>query len=167
MPSMDRRKFLGVAGSAAGLAAAGSAAGLAAAAPAAPSTARGAGMLHFRAETGLPGRPWPVYATAMAEGSVDLRSGTGLVASRVLAGQPGSQADIGLPGTSRLVRILTARASGSSLYLHGVVEDRSTLAAGESPRQDFVLDQANGWFRAVIAGTEMSLTVVPGAGARG
>jgi hypothetical protein len=124
-------------------------------------------MLHFRAETGLPGRPWPVYATAMAEGSVDLRSGTGLVASRVLAGQPGSQADIGLPGTSRLVRILTARASGSSLYLHGVVEDRSTLAAGESPRQDFVLDQANGWFRAVIAGTEMSLTVVPGAGARG
>ena len=121
-------------------------------------------MLHFRAETGLPGRPWPAYATAMAEGSIDLRSGTGFVATRVLAGQPGSRADIGLPGTSRLVRITTARAGGSSVYLHGVVEDRSTLATGESARQNFVLDQAGGRFRAVIAGTEMSLVLLPGTG---
>lgn len=166
MPSMHRRKFLGVAGAGAAAvsAAAVSAAGLSATAPAASSAGRGSGMLHFRAESGLPGRPWPAYATAMAEGSVDLRSGTGFVATRVLAGQPGSGADIGLPGTSRLVRISTARADGSSVFLHGVVEDRSTLAAGESPRQTFVLDQANGWLRAVIAGTEMSLTLVPGAG---
>jgi hypothetical protein len=120
-------------------------------------------MLHFRAEAGLPGRPWPAYATAMAEGSVDLRSGTGFVATRVLAGQPGSGADIGLPGTSRLVRISTVRADSGPVFLHGVVEDRSALAAGESPRQTFVLDQAGGWLRAVITGTEMSLTLVPGA----
>ena len=161
MPSMDRRKFLGVAGSAAGLAAAGSAAGLAAAAPAASSTARGAGMLHFRAETGLPGRPWPAYATAIAEGSVDLGSGTGFVATRVLAGQPGSQADIGLPGTARLVRITGAASSGSAVYLQGVVEDRSTLARGESARHTFVLDRARKQLRTVIAGTEMSLPLVP------
>src|SRR5262252_10043362 len=168
MPSMDRRKFLGVAaaGSAAGLAAAGSAAGLAAAAapPAAPSPARGSGVLHFRAETGLPGRPWPAYATAIAEGSVDLESGTGFVATRVLAGQPGSQANIGLPGTARLVRITKAATAGGTLRLHGVVEDRSTLANGESARKNFVLDQANKQLRTVIAGTEMFLTLLPRTG---
>jgi hypothetical protein len=158
---MDRRKFLGVAGSAAGLAAAGTAAGLAAAAPAAPSTARGAGMLHFRAETGLPGRPWPAYATAIAEGSVDLGSGTGFVATRVLAGQPGNSADIGLPGTARLVRITGAASNGSNVYLQGVVEDRSTLSSGESARHTFVLDRARKQLRTVIAGTEMSLPLVP------
>src|SRR5215472_17901225 len=141
MPSMDRRKFLGVAaaGTAAVSAAAASAAGLAAAAaaPAAASPAQGPGILHFRAETGLPGRPWPAYATAIAEGSVDLRSGVGFVATRVLAGQPGSQANIGLPGTARLVRITKAATAGGTLRLQGAVEDRSTLAKGESARKDF------------------------------
>jgi len=168
MPSMNRRKFLGVAaaGSAAVSAAAASAADLAAAAaaPAAASPAQGPGILHFRAETGLPGRPWPAYATAIAEGSVDLGSGTGFVATRVLAGQPGSQADIGLPGTARLVRITKAATAGSTLRLQGVVEDRSTLAKGESARKNFVLDQANKQLRTVIAGTEMFLTLLPRTG---
>jgi len=167
MPSMDRRKFLGVAaaGSAAVSAAAASAAGLAAAAaPAVASPAQGPGILHFRAETGLPGRPWPAYATAIAEGSVDLRSGVGFVATRVLAGQPGSQANIGLPGTARLVRITKAATAGGTLRLHGVVEDRSTLANGESAGKNFVLDQANKQLRTVIAGTEMVLTLLPGTG---
>jgi hypothetical protein len=168
MPSMDRRKFLGVAaaGSAAVSAAAVSAAGLAAAAaaPAAASAAQGPGMLHFRAETGLPGRPWPSYATAIAEGSVDLGSGTGFVATRVLAGQPGSQADIGLPGTARLVRITRVVTAGSMLRLQGVVEDRSTLAKGESARKNFVLDQANRRLRTAIAGTEVFLTLLPRTG---
>jgi hypothetical protein len=159
MPSMDRRQFLGVAaaGSAAGLAAA-------AAAPAAASAAQRPGILHFRAETGLPARPWPAYATAIAEGSVDLGSGAGFVATRVLAGPPGSRADIGLPGTARLVRITKAATAGSTLRLQGVVEDRSTLAKGESARKSFVLDQENKQLRAVVAGTEMFLTVLPGTG---
>ena len=118
-------------------------------------------MLHFRAETGLPGRPWPAYATAIAEGSVDLGSGTGYVATRVLAGQPGNSADIGLPGTTRLVRITGAASSGSAVYLQGVVEDRSTLARGESARHTFVLDRARKQLCTVIAGTEMSLPLVP------
>ena len=168
MPSMDRRKFLGVAaaGSAAVSAAAASGAGLAAAAaaPAAASPAQGSGILHFRAETGLPGRPWPAYATAIAEGSVDLGAGTGFVATRVLAGQPGSQANIGLPGTARLVRITNAATAGSMLRLQGMVEDRSTLAKGESARKNFVLDQANRQLRTVIAGTEMFLTLLPRTG---
>jgi len=158
---MDRRKFLGVA--AAGSAAV-SAAGLAAAAPAAASPIQGPGILHFRAETGLPGRPWPAYATAIAEGSVDLGSGAGFVATRVLAGPPGSRANVGLPGTARLVRITKAAGTGSTLRLHGVVEDRSTLAEGESARKNFVLDQASKQLRAIIAGTETLLTLLPGTG---
>src|SRR5215472_17112122 len=159
MPSMDRRKFLGAAaGSAAGLSAAGLAA---AAAPATAAAAQRPGLLHFRAETGLPGRPWPAYATAITEDSIDLQSGTGFVATRVLAGQPGSQAHIGLPGTARLVRITKASMTGSTLRLQGVVEDRSTLAHGESARKIFVLDQANKQLRTVIAGTEMFLTLLP------
>jgi hypothetical protein len=158
---MDRRKFLGVvgAGSAAVSAAAVSAAAVSAAAPA-PAAARRPGTLVFRAETGLPGRPWPAYATAIAEGNVDLQSGTGLVVTRVLAGPAGNQADIGLPGTARLIRITKTTASGSSVHMQGVVEDRSTLANGESARQNFVLDQASRQLRAVIAGTDMSLALV-------
>jgi len=165
MPSMDRRKFLGVVG--AGSAAAVSAAAIstaghsaAASAPAASSAAQGRGALNFRAETGLPARPWPAYATAVAEGSIDLGAGTGFVATRVLAGQPGNGADIALPGTARLVRITGAVSSGSNVYLQGVVEDRSTLSRGESARHTFVLDRARKQLRTVIAGTEMSLPVV-------
>jgi hypothetical protein len=168
MSSMDRRKFLGVvgAGSAAVSAAALSATALsaAAAAPAAPPAARGPGRLGFRAETALPGHPWPAYATAIAEGSVDLGSGTGFVATRVLAGQPGNSADIGLPGTARLIRITNAATIGSTVHLQGVVEDRSTLGRGESARKSFVLDQASKQLRAEIAGTHMSLTLTPSPG---
>jgi hypothetical protein len=161
MSSMDRRKFLGVvgAGSAAVSAAAISATALstAAAAPAAPPAARRPGTLALRAETGLPGRPWPAYATAIAEGNIDLRSGTGFVATRVLAGQPGNSAGIGLPGTARLVRITSASMNDRTVHLHGVVEDRSTLAHGENARKSFELDRARKQLRAVIAGTELSL----------
>jgi hypothetical protein len=160
---MDRRKFLGVvgAGSAAVSAAVSTAAlSAAATAPAARPAARRPGTLAFRAETGLPGRPWPAYATAIAEGNVDLQSGTGLVVTRVLAGPAGNQADIGLPGTARLIRITKTTTSGSSVHMQGVVEDRSTLAKGESARQSFVLDQASRQLRAVIAGTDMSLALV-------
>lgn len=167
MSSMDRRKFLGVvgAGSAVATAAAVSAAGLSAAAaapaaPADPAAARAPGVLAFRAETGLPGRPWPAYATVIAEGSVDLQAGTGFVATRVLAGQTGNQAGIGLPGTAQLIRITGVASTGSTVRLQGVVEDRSTLARGESARKDFVLDRARRQLRAVIAGTEMSLPLV-------
>jgi len=86
------------------------------------------------------------------------------VATHVLAGQPGSQANIGLPGTARLVRITNAATAGSMLRLQGMVEDRSTLAKGESARKNFVLDQANRQLRTVIAGTEMFLTLLPRTG---
>ena len=168
MASMDRRKFLGVvgAGSAAAAAVAASTAGLSAAAsaPAAPHPAQRPGMLSFRAETGLPGHPWPAYATAIAEGSIDLHTGTGFVATRVLAGPPSNHAGIGLPGLTQQVRITQTASTGGLLHLQGVVEDRSTLAAGENARKEFVLDQAGKQLRGTIAGTEMSLTLAPGPG---
>ena len=167
MSAMYRREFrvLVGAGSAVTAAAASTGALSAAASPTvAPHPARGPGLLSFRAETGLPGHPWPAYATAVAEGSVDLRTGTGFVATRVLAGPPSNDAGIGLPGMTRLVRITEAVSSGSLLHLQGLIEDRSTLTAGENARQEFVLDQAGKQLHGPIAGTPMSLTLMPGPG---
>jgi len=164
MSSMDRRKFLGAVGAGSAVAAAAATtAGLSAAAstPAAPHPAQVPGMLTFRAETGLPGHPWPASATAIAEGSVDLRAGTGFVTTRVQAGPSGNQAGIGLPGMTRLVRVTKAASTGSLVHLQGMVEDRSTLAPGESASAEFVLDQAGNQLRGPIAGTEMSLTLMP------
>lgn len=163
MSSMDRRKFLGVVGAGSAAAAAASTAALSAAAstPAARHPERAPGMLSFRAESGLPGHPWPAYATAIAEGNIDLQAGTGFVATRVLAGPPGNQAGIGLPGLTRLIRITSAVTTGGLLQLQGTVEDRSTLSPGESASAEFVLDQAGNQFRGPIAGTEMSLTLTP------
>src|SRR5690349_18474919 len=45
-------------------------------------------QLHFRAMLGLPQPPLPSYATYVIEGTVDLVAGTGMLASRVLAGHP-------------------------------------------------------------------------------
>ena len=160
MSSMDRRKFLGVVG--AGTAAISTAALPTAAAAAA--SAKGPARLAFRAEAALPGPPWPAYATATAEGQVDLQSGTGFVALRMLAGQPGNQAGIALPGTARLIRITSAATVGSRVHLHGVVEDRSTLTNGESARKTLILDQANKQLRTMIAGTDMYLTLLPRTG---
>jgi len=151
MQSINRRKFLGIVG-------AGSAAAAATAASAVPGLSMLAGAppgnLSFHAETGLPGQPWPAYATA-----VDLKAGTGVVATRLVAGHPGNQGDIGLPGTARVVRITRASTTGSQVRLEGVVEDRSVLAKGESPRKQFVLNRATRQLRTVVAGTEVALSL--------
>ena len=156
MQSINRRKFLGIVG-------AGSAAAAATAASAVPGLSMLAGAppgnLSFHAETGLPGQPWPAYATAVVEGSVDLKAGTGVVATRLVAGHPGNQGDIGLPGTARVVRITRGSTTGSQVRLEGVVEDRSVLAKGESPRKQFVLNRATRQLRTVVAGTEVALSL--------
>jgi hypothetical protein len=157
MASINRRAFLGVVG--AGSAAAAASAAVAAAGPGAASLARKPANLTFRAEAGLPARPWPAYATALVEGSVDLRSGTGVVASRIVAGPPRSQGDIGLPGTSRLVRITSATATGSEVTMRGIVEDRSTLTRGESATKVFVLNSATKQLTTELVGIQLSLAV--------
>ncbi|TME14625.1 MAG: twin-arginine translocation signal domain-containing protein [Chloroflexi bacterium] len=152
MKQMDRRSFLKLAG-------AGSAAAAAAAAIPiiASTTIRETGVLRFSASLGLPAPPLPSYATQVVEGSVDLSRGTGLVTSRVLAGHPGATSDIGLPGLARVIRITAATPDGARLRLRGLIEDRSQLRPGESPRVEIIVDRARGLLQAPFLGRAVEL----------
>jgi hypothetical protein len=158
MQPFNRRKFLGIVG-------AGSVTAAATTTAAVHGLSQGPGeaegKLVFRAEAGLPARPWPAYATAIAEGSVDLRSRTGVVATRLVAGAPGNRGDIGLPGTARVVRINSVSSAGSQVRFEGVVEDRSVLAKGESASKQFVLDRGAGQLHTEVSGAPVVLSLVP------
>jgi len=154
MQSMNRRKFLGVVGAGAGTALV-----TATGAASVVSMATHANTLRFHARTGAPAAPWPAYATAVVDGSVDLAAGTGTVVTRYVAGQPGSPSDIALPGQTRVVRITKASAHGSEVRMEGVVEDRSSLAPGESARVQLVLDRAARTLRSTVGGSDATLSV--------
>ena len=149
--AMGRRRFLELVGT--GSAAAAASAVL----PGLALSASGQQTLTFRAEAGLPQRPWPAYATVVVEGSANLASGTGLATIRVLAGPPGNASGIGLPGTSQVVRITGATRSGNAVRLNGVVEDRSTLARGQSPGVNMIINLATRELRTTLHGSELTL----------
>jgi hypothetical protein len=101
-------------------------------------------QFQFRATLGLPELPLPSYATYVIEGTLDLIRGTGLVASRILAGHPDAQSNIGLPGLGRIIAVTQIEQRGSQLALRGIVQDRSQLQPGEKPEVDIVIDRARG-----------------------
>jgi len=99
---------------------------------------------QFRATLGLPEPPLPSYATYLMEGMVDLVGGTGLVASRILAGHPDAQSNVGLPGLGRIIAVTHVEERGAQLTLRGVVQDRSQLQPGENPQVNIVIDRERG-----------------------
>src|SRR5437764_15462199 len=99
MDALDRRSFLKVAG-----AGSASAAGLAAL-PLMAHLGAQPGGFTFRGVAGLPEAPLPSYATHVVEGRVDVKNGSGLVTSRVLAGHPEATSLVGLPGLARMIRV--------------------------------------------------------------
>jgi hypothetical protein len=89
------------------------------------------------ASGGLPTSPLPSYATHVVEGTVDLKTQSGTVTSRVLAGHPGGTSGIGLPGLSRIIRVTEVKGTETPIRLRGEIEDRSQLRRGrERPRRD-------------------------------
>ena len=152
MDQLDRKHFLTLAG--VGTVAAAGAAGIPLArhlTHADPKT------ITFHAATGLPQAPLPSYATQIVEGSVDLSHGTGLVTSRVLAGHPDATSAIGLPGLARVIRITTVQSEGQTLRLNGVIEDRSQLHRGESPKVEILIDHKRGLLHAPFLGQQIEL----------
>ncbi len=149
MKPVDRKNFLKVAG--AGSAALAAGAGV----PLAKHFTARSGELTFSAAAGLPRSPLPHYATQIVEGRVDLASQSGLVTSRVLAGHPGDTSLTGLPGLSRLVRITGVEAHGRQLRLSGIIEERSQLRRGESPRVQIVVDRKRGLVQAPFLGAQI------------
>ncbi len=151
MKRVDRRTFLKLAGSGSVVAAAAAVGG---SAMVFPKTSR---YLTFRASAGLPAKPMPSMATKIIEGTVDLRTGTGIVSSRVVAGYP-VQSQIALPGLTRLIRVTAANQDGGLVRLSGVVDDRSQLQAGESPTFQITVDRVRGLVTAPLAGHNVTLT---------
>ncbi len=152
MDQLDRKSFLKAAG--VGSAAAAGIAGI----PLAQHFAHQAPKeLTFRAATGLPQAPLPSYATQIVEGTIDLARGSGLVTSRLLAGSPETTSAIGLPGLARVIRITGIDQRDEKLLLRGLIEDRSQLRRGESPKVEILIDHKRGLVRAPFLGRQIEL----------
>ena len=113
----------------------------------------------FRASIGLPEAPLPSYATYLVEGTLDLLNGSGLITSRVLAGHPDAQSDIGLPGLTRVIRVVAVDQQQTQLTVRGVIEDRSQLQPGESPQVELLIDRQQNTLQAPFAGRTVTLTM--------
>lgn len=154
MDAVNRKSFLKIAG--AGTAAAAGAAGI----PLARSLEARSKGLAFRATGGLPQAPLPSYATHVVEGSVDLTHGSGLITSRVLAGNPEAMSTVGLPGLVRLIRVVGVETNGQRVKVRGLIEDRSQLRRGESPNVEVVIDQKRGLVQAPFLGRQNELQLI-------
>jgi hypothetical protein len=156
MTGIDRRSFLRIAGI--GTVAAGVVGAPALQAAASPTKAPsathgiGAGGLNVHAAAGLPAPPLPAYATQAVEGALDLGLGTGVLTSRLVAGHPGANSEIALPGLSRILRVTKIQKRGQQLKLNAVVDDRSQLRPGEDPYVDIEIDFARSVMRYPLGG---------------
>ena len=117
-------------------------------------------LFGFRATLGLPEPPLPSYATYVVEGTLNLAAGTGLVTSRLLAGHPGAQSEIGLPGLGRIINVTGVDDRGSQLIVRGLIEDRSQLQPGENHQVELVIDRARGLVQAPFGSRAVVLTLV-------
>ena len=113
--------------------------------------------LKFRAVGGLPQGSFPSYASYVIEGTIDLRTHSGVAIKNVFAGPPEVMSSIALPGLSRTIRITEVEDSGSVLRLRGVVDDRSQLRRGENPNVDITVDSGRGAASSSFMNSEVSL----------
>ena len=120
---------------------------------------RPAEAFRFRATLGLPQPPLPSYATYVVEGALDLAHQTGVVTSRVMAGHPGAQSEIGLPGLARTVTVIGVDDRDSQLTIRGLIEDRSQLQPGENYQVELVVDRARGVIQAPFGNRSVTLTL--------
>lgn len=93
----------------------------------------------------------------MMEGTVDLTAGTGLLVTRVLAGHPHAQSNIGLPGLGRIIAVTQVEERGSQLTLRGVIQDRSQLQPGENPEVVVLVDRSQGTVQAPFGRESVAL----------
>src|SRR5712692_4780328 len=155
---VSRRKFLSIVGAGTGVMAAGLLipSGVAAAASGRLLQAS-KDKLKFRAVGGLPQGTFPSYASYVIEGTVDLRTRSGIATRNVFAGPPEAMSTIALPGLSRTIRITEVEDSGSVLRVRGVVDDRSQLHNGESPYVDITLDSGRDTASSSFMNSEVNL----------
>jgi hypothetical protein len=139
MSTIDRRRFLTLAG----------AGSVAAAAGVGAPVARLVGLsttgtaLAFRGVAALPtDKRLPEWGSFVVEGHVDIAAGTGTITKVVYAGPPDAMSRISL--MSHVVRVEQVREHGSLVSIRGVVYDRNHLMRGESPTVNIVIDRSRG-----------------------
>ena len=113
--------------------------------------------LKFRAVGGLPQGVFPSYASYVIEGTIDLRTHSGVATKNVFAGPPEGMSTIALPGLSRTIRITEVEDSGSVVRVKGVVDDRSRLHQGESPYVDITVDSGRETASSSFMNSQVSL----------
>ena len=157
MATMNRRKFLTVAGVGAAAVAAG-ATGIAAGTGVFSGTGKKA-TLTFKAVAGLPAKPLPHYCTYVIEGHLDLAAKTGSVTETMYAGYPEAMGETVWTGFSRIIRVTSVRQAGGVAHVEGVVSDRSQLRKGESATFTLRIDQAAHTAQGEFVGKPISLTL--------
>lgn len=156
MKKLDRQGFLKAAGT--GSAAIAAAGALPASHVLASSGADGAErILTIRAVAQLPAKPLAGYASCVLSGHIDVAARAGLLSQTIFAGPPEAMSEIGLPGLSRTIRVSDVREVDGVLHVTGLVDDRSQLEKGESPKVSLRIDRARGVATARFGGSEIRL----------
>lgn len=157
MTTMNRRKFLTIAG-ASGAAVAVGATGLVAGHGLLSGVGKSA-TLSFKAMAGLPAKPLPQYCTYVIEGHLDLAAKSGSVTETMYAGYPEAMSETVWTGFSRIVRVTSVRQSGSALTVQGVIADRSQLRKGESASFQLEINQSAKTAEGEFMGRPIALTL--------
>lgn len=110
-------------------------------------------QISFRGVAGVPSSLFPVYASYVVQGSVDLVHKTGVMTRSLFAGAPSENSTLALPGTSRAIRVTGVIRQGSVTRVLGVIDDRSQLLPGEDHMIDLKIDQDNGVAEAELFGS--------------
>lgn len=156
MDTMNRRKFLQLAGVGTAVMAAG-----VAGAGALISNANGSSF-SFKAVAGLPNKaPLPTYCSYVIQGNVNLTARTGTITEAMYAGAPFGVTTTKTPwaGFGRTVRVSDVKQSGSTITISGSVTDRAQLRAGKSPAFQLRIDRARGSAEGSFLGVPITLTV--------
>lgn len=139
MEKMDRRMFLKMVGVGTGAVAIGATVPMAGL-----LGGKGADAVAFRAVSGLPSGALPSYASYVVEGTVNLRTRSGVLTRAVYAGNPEAMSTIALPRFTQVVRVTDVREMAGITVVKGVVDDASQLRPGENAVVELRLDRSRG-----------------------
>ncbi len=113
--------------------------------------------MSFRGVAGVPSNIFPVYASYVVQGNVNLANKTGIMTRSLFAGAPSENSTLALPGTSRAIRVTNMVREGQVTRILGVIDDKSQLLPGEAHSVDIKIDQGRGIAEAMFFGSLVTM----------
>ena len=110
-------------------------------------------VLNFKAITGLPAKPMPLYASYVISGQVNLNDTSGSITKQVFAGAP--EVITTIPLLTRAVRVTSAMQQGKIWHITGVVETQTQ--GGEETTFDILLDPSTNTAQSTFFGSPIQL----------